>query len=136
MPPGIHKASWAELEARFGDTPRRKALLRGLREALDSLRQAGCATGYLDGSFVTVKGEPNDFDACWEPDGVDLAALDPILHDFSEGRRAQKVRFGGELFPADMPADPEGTPFLNYFQHDRASDRPKGILEIDLEYGL
>lgn len=136
LPAGIHKASWAQLEARFGDTPRRKLLLRGLREALQSLRQAGCGTAYLDGSFVTTKSDPNDFDACWEAVGVDSNALDPVLLDFSEYRKAQKMRFGGELFPAGMVADLKGTPFLDFFQGDRVADHTKGIVEIDLETAL
>ncbi len=54
---------------------------------------------WLDGSFVTAKDEQADFDACWDPDGVDLDTLDPVLLDLSRGRAAQKARFGGELFP-------------------------------------
>jgi hypothetical protein len=41
---------------------RRRTLLAGLREALGALREAGCRTVYLDGSFVTAKEAPEDFD--------------------------------------------------------------------------
>ena len=133
LPPGVHKADWNELKAAFGGSPHRVALLAGLREALVSLRSAGCRTVYIDGSFVTVKEEPGDFDACWDAAGVDPDALDPVLLDFSGGRRAQKERFGGELFPADTAAEPAGTRFLDYFQRDRDTGDPKGIVEIDLE---
>lgn len=133
LPPGIHEASWEELEATFGGTPHRRALLVGLREALDSLRDAGCRSAYIDGSFVTAKEEPGDFDACWEAVGVDLAELDPVLLDFSADRRAQKERYGGELFPADASADPSGTRFLAYFQRERDTDEAKGIVKVDLE---
>lgn len=126
-------ANWNELEARFGGSPRRVALLEGLREALVDLRGAGCRTAYVDGSFVTAKEEPGDFDACWDAVGVSADALDPVLLDFSEGRRAQKERFGGELFPADVAAEPAGTRFLDYFRHDRETGEPKGIVQIDLE---
>lgn len=85
------------------------------------------------GSFVTAKEDPADFDACWDADGVDLDRLDPVFSDFSDDRRAQKERFGGELFPADAPADHVGTPFIDFFQRNRASDQRKGIIEIDLE---
>lgn len=108
LPPGIHEADWDELETRFSDSARRVELLAGLREALAALREAGCRTVYIDGSFVTAKEEPGDFDACWEPEGVNLKALDPVLYDFSKARRAQKERYGGEFFPADAPADPTG----------------------------
>ena len=131
LPPGIHRADWDEVEARLGGTPWRNFLLLGLREALDSLQGAKCRTVYIDGSFASATAAPADFDACWDPRGVDFDALDPSLRDFSENRRAQKTRFSGELFPADMAADSTGTPFFDYFQ--RTTDhRTKGILEIDL----
>jgi hypothetical protein len=117
----------------FGDSPRRAALLAGLREALASLRTAGCASAYVDGSLVTAKAQPGDFDACWDAVGVKADALDPVLLDFSAARRAQKERFGGELFPAQIAAEPAGTPYLDYFQRDRDTGEPKGIVEIDLE---
>ncbi len=82
---------------------------------------------------MTAKEEPGDFDACWDAVGVDPDALDPILLDFSEGRRAQKERFGGELFPADVTEAGAGVRFLDYFQRDRETGDPKGIVEIDLE---
>jgi|SRR6478672_1777406 len=133
LPPGIHKATWGEVEARFSGSPRRAALALGLREALVVLRNAGCQTACIDGSFVTSKEEPGDFDVCWEARNVDPDALDPVLLRFSEGRRAQKERFGGELFPAEALADPMGTRFLDYFQRDRNTGEPKGIIQIDLE---
>jgi len=77
-----------------------------LKRALDSLRAAGCQRAYIDGSFVTDKDDPEDFDACWEVAGVDPARLDPELLDFSKRRAAQKAKYRGELFPADSGADP------------------------------
>src|SRR5438067_1088535 len=103
LPPGIHEASWDEFVARFGTTPRRLALLAGLKAALDALRAAGCRRAYPDGSFVTAKGEPNDVDVCWEVAGVDfdrLEQLEPALLDWSNRRAGQKARFGSELFIA------------------------------------
>ncbi len=133
LPAGIHKADWAELESEFGGSTRRRALLSGLREALLSLHKAGCHTAYVDGSFVTAKEEPGDFDACWDAASVKPDALDPTLLDFSDQRRAQKERYGGELFPADVAAGPAGTRFLDYFQRDRNTGDPKGIIELDLK---
>ena len=125
-------ASWIEIEIRFGGTPPREVLLRGLRRALGALAAAGCRIAYVDGSFVTDQVEPRDFDACWEAAGVDPDRLDPVLLDFSGRRRAQKERFGGELFPADLAADAAGTRFLDYFQRDRETGEPKGIVAVDL----
>ncbi|MBK5218203.1 MAG: hypothetical protein JJE35_00195 [Thermoleophilia bacterium] len=132
LPPGIHEADWDELETRFNDR-RRVKLFRGLREALVALREAGCRTVYIDGSFVTAKEDPGDFDACWEAVGVDASLLDPIFLDLAAPRMAQKERFGGELFPASFVADPKSRArFLDFFQRDRDGE-PKGIIQIDLE---
>lgn len=131
LPPGVFEASWPEVVERFGSTPWRLELLGGLLGALRLLRDAGCRRVYLDGSFVTEKQRPGDFDACWEVRGVRIDRLDPVLLDFNDGRAAQKARFGGELFPAEWDADEDGTVFLDYFQRDRRGG-PKGILAIDL----
>jgi hypothetical protein len=64
LPPGIHFGRWAEIEARFGSNVRRRRLFAGFRQACDLLRRAGCRLVYLDGSFVTTKPNPGDFDAC------------------------------------------------------------------------
>jgi hypothetical protein len=132
LPTGVHEATWSELVARYGSTSHRLALLSGLKAALDALRAAGCRRAYIDGSFVSAKARRADFDACWEVDGVDLARLDPVLMTFAQRRAAQKRKYGGELFPADWPADAHGTSFLRFFQRDRANARPKGIIAIDL----
>ena len=63
---------------------------------------------------------------------MDLTGLDPVLMTFAQRRAAQKRKYGGELFPADWPADAHGTSFLHFFQRDHMSGRPKGIIVIDL----
>ena len=132
LPPGIHHAAWEEVAARFGGNARRITLLFGLKAALDALSAAGCRTAYLDGSFVTIKPVPGDFDACWEVAGVDIARLDPVFLTFTNGRAAQKLRFGGELFPADLPEGASGKTFLEFFQTDRRTGEPKGVIMLDL----
>lgn len=133
LPAGIHSADWTEFVARFGFSSRRQQLLKGLAEALHGLQEAGCALAYVDGSFVTRKLEPGDFDACWSIVGVDPARLDPILLDFSDGRAAQKARYGGELFPAELPEGASGRTFLEFFQIDRQTGLAKGIVQIDVQ---
>jgi hypothetical protein len=132
LPPGIYLATWAEIVTHYATNTRRRELLDGLLDALRSLKTAGCATTYLDGSFVTAKEHPGDFDACWESAGVVLDRLDPELLDFSNERSAQKERYGGEFFPAEAAAEPAGTTFLDYFQRVRQTGKPKGIIAIDL----
>ena len=133
LPPGEHVASWDEVLERFGWTERRRRLLDGLAEAIELLAVAGCAQVWLNGSFVTAKDEPGDFDACWDTAGVDLDVLDPVLLDLSNQRSAQKQRFGGELFP-NVVETQSGLTFAEFFQNERDTSR-KGIVVIDLSNG-
>ena len=84
----------------------------------------------LDGSFVTSKLLPNDYDAVWESYDVDPDLLDPVLLDYSNGRAAMKAKYGGELFVASLRAQ-ERILFRDFFQIDR-NGVVKGIIEIDL----
>lgn len=81
LPPGEHVASWDEVVERFGWTERRRRLLDGLAEAIDLLATAGCRRVWVNGSLVTAKDEPGDFDACWDTSGVDLDVVDAVLLD-------------------------------------------------------
>ena len=89
---------------------------------------------YIDGSLVTTKDHPGDFDGCWEPAGVDAEKLDPVLLDFRAKRLAQKVKYGGELFvsSARAKAEPPHRTFLEFFQTDKITGQPKGIIALDL----
>jgi len=87
---------------------------------------------YLDGSFVTAKPHPNDYDACWDALGVNPQLVDPVLFDFRSGRAAQKAKYKGELFPADFSAGIGGRTFLEFFQVDKSTGNPKGIVVVDL----
>ena len=133
LPPGAHWAGWEELTDRCGTNPHRRALLLGLRAALESLKHAGCRTAYIDGSFVTDKEYLNDFDACREESGVDPFQLDPALLKFDPGGATQKARYLGELFPASAIADVDGFSFIEFFQIDKDTGKPKGVVAIDLE---
>ncbi|MFN7925715.1 MAG: hypothetical protein U0Q16_36785 [Bryobacteraceae bacterium] len=132
LPPGVHFASLTEVEDRLAFTPRRRRLIAGFRKACDLLRRSGCRLVYLDGSFVTTKAQPGDFDACWDIQGVDEDTLDPVFWDFSSGRAAQKERFGGEFFPAHLPEGATGRTFVEFFQVNKTTGGPKGIVAIRL----
>jgi hypothetical protein len=134
LPPGVHWATWKEFEQHFNFSPRRQVLLVGLKAAIDNLAFAGCATIYIDGSFVTRKLEPNDFDGCWKGAGIDPEKIDPVLLDFSNNRQAMKEKYGGELLVAETPADLDGRTFLDFFQSEfrRKIRVRKGIIGIKL----
>jgi hypothetical protein len=134
LPAGIYTCTWEEIKEKLAFNPRRQELLAGLMRACEVLKQAGCDTIYIDGSYATNKEFPGDFDVCWKDDDVDLKLLqelDPVLLDFSQKRAAQKAKYGGELFLASTIADNRGQTFLEFFQEDRDGN-PKGILEIHL----
>ena len=132
LPPGVHWASWDEFIQRFGTSIWRLRLAAGIRAAIESLKGTGCRTVYVNGSFVTNKEVPNDFDACWEEAGVDPTFLDPVLLTFDPGRVTQKAKYRGELFPASAIADGDGFSFLAFFQTDKDTGGPKGIVAINL----
>lgn len=131
LPPGIHWADWSEFTARFGKTAKRREMIRGLESAMEQLKIAGCRTIYINGSFVTNKTEPRDFDACWDRDDVDIDYLRknaPVLLNVYNST-AQKSKYKGEIFPSDQPVD--DTISIDFFQRDREQNS-KGIIAIDL----
>lgn len=132
LPPGLHNASLEEVAAAFATNAWRRELFRGLIDACGRLRQAGCRTVYLDGSYVTGKPKPGDFDACWDPTGVDPARLDPLFLQFANGRAAQKAMFKGEFFPSSLICADVGQAFVEFFQTDRFTGKQKGIISIPL----
>jgi hypothetical protein len=105
----------------------------GLLLALQNLRDAGCSLAYLDGSFVTSKEHPTDFDGCWAAEGVRIEEIDPILRTFSDHRVLQKAKYLGELFPLSARADGIGRTFFTFFQTDKATGEAKGIVALRLE---
>jgi hypothetical protein len=131
LPEGIYEASWAEVAERFGATTYRNRLLEGLLAGLNALQRAGCERAYLDGSFVTAKTEPGDFDVCYESTKVDFRLLDPVMKDFSNRRTAQKQKYRGEFFEAEAEAIPDGTFYLEFFQMTKDGKR-KGIVALNL----
>lgn len=130
LPPGVHPAIWSEVAPRFAVNSHRNRLVTGLYGALKNLAGAGCRSVLLDGSFVTERALPRDYDGAWEPRGVDPDKLDPVLLDFTNARAAMKAKYGGELFPASAAAAP-GTLYRDFFLKDR-NGLSKGIVEIDL----
>ena len=135
LPPGIHWTTWRQFAARFGWNGHRQTLLRGLRIVITGLRDSGCKAVYIDGSFVTAKEMPGDFDSCWSIAGVDPELLDPALLDFENERAGQKAKFRGEMFPAELPEGISGRTFLEFFQTDKATGLRKGIIGMRLRRG-
>lgn len=136
LPPGIYWATWDEVVRRFGTNTHRLTLLAHLKAVLDTLRAVGCERVYLDGSFVSEKQYPNDFDACWDAQAVNivaLLALDPSLLPTNDALRAlQKAKHRGDIFVAQGTELGSGMRFLAFFQRDRQTGGRKGIVGLDL----
>lgn len=135
LPPGIHLADWTEFTTRYGTTRHRKVLIAGLARALICLQAAGCTRVYVDGSFVTDKQTPGDYDVAWELRGVDenlLRSLDPVFYDFSWKCAGQKAKYHGEFFPSSYEEKNTGDTFLQFFQQDSHTGDVKGIVALDI----
>ena len=130
LPPGIHDAGWRDVVGRFAGNSHRARLLGGLLAACRNLAAAGCRELLLDGSFVTAKALPGDYDAAWDTSGVDPDRLDPVLLDMEHPRAAMKAKYLGDLFPASARAAP-GVLFRDFFMTDR-NGVEKGVVPVDL----
>ncbi len=139
LEPGIHFMTWDKFYVQFNFSPKRKVLLEGLERAISKLRDCGCTVIYIDGSFVTEKLEPNDYDACWDGDwdivSENVLKIEPLFldkDDFLAGRKKQKQKYKGEIFPSFLCADSKGTTYLDFFQQVRFSTDKKGIVALKL----
>ncbi|EOX3949973.1 hypothetical protein ACNUCD_004976 [Vibrio alginolyticus] len=112
--------------------PHRRKQFDGLIDAMKALKQAGCSKIYIDGSYVTKKPTPGDYDACWDAGNVDPSKLDAVFLDFSDGRASQKAKYEGEFFPAHCFADNKQTPYTEFFQQEKHSGCRKGIVLLEL----
>jgi len=135
LPPGIYEISLDELEERFAYTIWRKELFENLVRLINDLKSIGCSAIYVDGSFTTIKRLPGDIDVCWEDTGIDYNKAEeimPILFDFANKRANQQLQYKCDIFPAHFIADNNGTLYLDFFQNDKATNNPKGIIKINI----
>ncbi len=131
LPPGKpYKVSWVELVNRFGINEHRRYLLEGMEAALYNLKSAGCEFVYIDGSFVTAKEEPVDWDGCWQLKEVNTQQVDLAIINADRFPDKMKQKYRGDLL-VHVPMLPGGD-FLSFFQKDR-DGVAKGIIVIDLE---
>lgn len=133
LPPGVHPATLVDVEHRFAHNCKRRLLFAGLARVVAILREANCPEIYLDGSFITSKEEPGDFDLCFEPTGVtptdDLFVL-------LNNKTDRKGEYLGDIF-VRMPQPPYFFDHVQIWQVDgRNDDAAKGILRIRLRSGI
>ncbi|MFA6114120.1 MAG: hypothetical protein WC729_09005 [Sphingomonas sp.] len=81
---------------------------------------------------MTDKAKPNDYDACWDVQGVKIEKLDKALLEFShEGNAAMEVKYGGDIRPDAFSPTELDASYLEFFQIDRNGER-KGIVRLVL----
>jgi hypothetical protein len=132
LPEGVHNMALGEFMHSFVWNGWRRLLCSGLARAIASLQVAGCRAVIVDGSFVTAKDMPGDWDAAFDPVGVDPAQLDPILIKHDDGRKAMRAKYLGDMFPwSAVACGASGSIYHQFFQKDRAG-QPKGIVELKL----
>ena len=117
LPPGLHGAALAEIEARFGrQSELRRVQMESVRWMVDLAVRAGVQRIVLNGSFVTDIMEPNDVDCVlligrgYPADAIAEAELKaglPFL-DIAFARQAEFNEFVGEVFAEDRFGTPKG----------------------------
>ena len=133
LPEGIHFSTMDQLIERFGYNPKRAWLIDGLKLLIASLEKAHCPLIYIDGSFVTSKEIPGDYDLCWSLVNVVEEKLDLLLIDFSAaGRGKMEQKYRGDIFPAELPEGGSGKLFVDFFQTDKNTGEKKASWQLRL----
>jgi hypothetical protein len=138
LPEGHHPTTWEEIAAVFGGESgsRRAQIHARLLAWRDAARARGMAgLVILDGSFISRKAEPGDFDAILVYDD----ATDTMLKQDPEARALVdcancKDRFGGDIF-AFWEGNVRQFPRfcrIDGFDLDKVNLQPKGVVEVTL----
>jgi len=123
---------WGPFVTRFGWNNRRRFLIGGMYRALSNLRLAGCAAAIVDGSFVSAKEDPADYDLAFDPVGVNGGLVDAVLRRHDDQRKAMKAKYFGDVFPWGAVARAATREiYHDFFQRDR-SGVAKGVVLLDV----
>ncbi len=123
LPAGLHAATVAEIEARFGhQSELRRDQMESIRWLVDLAIRAGVQRVVLNGSFVTDRIEPNDVDC------VLLISAETGRDETAEGELAEGLPFLDISLVGQRDFD-----YLvgRFFAADR-SRQAKGMIEIVL----
>lgn len=138
LPEGHHAATWDEIADALGGEPSsvRATVLAGLLAWRDAVRVKGLSgLVILDGSFVSAKPNPGDFDLVflYHAEHEPVANTDDsvkALLDLTKG----KAQFGGDIFAFSERA--VGASLLvspnEMFDYVKFTTTKKGVLETNL----
>ena len=130
LPEGIHKATIEEIEHKFGSgSAKRKELFIGFQELIQLLykHKRSIKSFLLDGSFVTDKESPGDYDC-----------ILIVKKDFDfNSPEAKIIKYAKNLFYAHnftcMEEDLDlYHGLINLFGHEKYTGRPQGLVEVIL----
>jgi hypothetical protein len=121
LPPGVHPATLAEIEERFGRSSElRRVQMDSVRWMIDLARRAGVQRIILNGSFATAIMEPNDVDCVLLVKAS--VRSDPAAED--------ELRNGLPFLDLALVGQADFDDFIqNVFSADRAGN-PKGLIEV------
>lgn len=130
LPKGIHKATLEEIKQTFGsNSAKRKELFKGFQMLVQLLRKhkRSIKKFLLNGSFVTDKESPRDYDC-----------ILVVKKDFNfDSPEAEKLKDAKKLFYAHNFTCMEENldrfhRLINLFGYEKYTERPKGLVEVIL----
>lgn len=133
LPPGIYECTLEEFEKRFVNGIKRIQIYEGMKKLIIDLKKIGCNAIYIDGSYVTKKRLPNDFDACWDNTGIDYYRVITSFPELNpKNRLLQNTKYFADVFPAYMKEIDHKVYFIDFFQVDKTTGTAKGIIKIKI----
>lgn len=138
LPEGHHAAEWEEIVTVFGGEPgsKRAQVLTNLLEWRDSVRAKGLAgLLILDGSFISAKLEPGDFDTIFVmEEGMESILAQDVEAALLVNYVYCKQRGWGDIFMFSESAVRRFPLMcrLDGFDHDKVTKEPKGVVEVRL----
>jgi hypothetical protein len=134
LPPGIHAASLADVEARFGGTPVRERQLGLMREVVTAAAPYKSIKRVLVwGSFVTSKPEPRDLDYSVVVSSEHFRTSVAPEHRRFLAPIDARIYYGvdrNRLVITDFPVELYSEPV--YFVCETREGTQRGIIEISL----
>jgi hypothetical protein len=138
LPEGHHPTTWEEIVAVFGGASgtQRARVLANLLERRDRVRAKGL-TGLLilDGSFISSRPEPGDFDTIFVMDeGMETILANDIEASLLVNYVVCKQNGWGDIFvfsEAVVRKFPQMCR-LDGFDHDKVTKQAKGVVEVRL----
>jgi hypothetical protein len=138
LPEGHHPTTWEEIRNLFGGESgtRRAQVLAKLLDWRDQVRRKGITRRLiLNGSFISAKPEPGDFDTILIADeGVEtILAQDEAARQLVDYAFC-KARGWGDIFLFSTAAIRKFPHLcrLDLFDHDKVTKTPKGVVEVSL----